>query len=121
MRLLKALHEGDVKVLLGSDAPQRFSVPGFSIHREMKRMADAGMKPYDILRSGTYNVGLYLKEKDDFGTIEVGKRADLILLEANPLENISNIARRSGVMARGRWLPEREIRSRLDQIAASHR
>jgi imidazolonepropionase-like amidohydrolase len=85
MRLLKVLNDGGVKILLGSDAPQRFSVPGFSIHREMKRMADAGMKPYDILRSGTYNVGLYLKEKDNFGTIEVGKRADLILLNANPL------------------------------------
>jgi Amidohydrolase family len=71
MRLLKELHDGGVKILLGSDAPQRFSVPGFSIHREMKRMADAGMKPYDILRSGSYNVGLYLKEKDNFGTIEV--------------------------------------------------
>jgi imidazolonepropionase-like amidohydrolase len=121
MRLLKVLHDGGVKILLGSDAPQRFSVPGFSIHREMKRMADAGMKPYDILRSGSYNVGLYLKEKDNFGTIEVGKRADLILLDANPLENIGNIARRSGVMVRGRWLSEREIQSRLDQIAASHR
>jgi imidazolonepropionase-like amidohydrolase len=121
MRLLKELHDGGVKILLGSDAPQRFSVPGFSIHREMKRMADAGMKPYDILRSGSYNVGLYLKEKDNFGTIEVGKRADLILLDANPLEDISNIARRSGVMVRGRWLSEREIQSRLDQIAASHR
>ena len=121
MRLLKALHDGGVKILLGSDAPQRFSVPGFSIHREMKRMADAGMKPYDILRSGSYNVGLYLKEKDNFGTIEVGKRADLILLDANPLEEIGNIARRSGVMVRGRWLSEREIQSRLDQIAAAHR
>jgi imidazolonepropionase-like amidohydrolase len=121
MRLLKVLHDGGVKILLGSDAPQRFSVPGFSIRREMKRMADAGMKPYDILRSGSYNVGLYLKEKDNFGTIEVGKRADLILLDANPLEDISNIARRSGVMVRGRWLSEREIQSRLDQIAASHR
>jgi imidazolonepropionase-like amidohydrolase len=121
MRLLKALDDGGVKILLGSDAPQRFSVPGFSIHREMKRMADAGMKPYDILRSGTYNVGLYLKDKDNFGTIEVGKRADLILLDANPLEDIGNIARRSGVMVRGRWLAEREIQSRLDKIAASHR
>jgi imidazolonepropionase-like amidohydrolase len=121
MRLLKVLNDGGVKILLGSDAPQRFSVPGFSIHREMKRMADAGMKPYDILRSGTNNVGLYLKEKDNFGTIEVGKRADLILLDANPLEDISNIARRSGVMVRGRWLSEREIQSRLDQIAALHR
>jgi imidazolonepropionase-like amidohydrolase len=121
MRLLKALNDGGVKILLGSDAPQRFSVPGFSIHREMKRMADAGMKPYDILRSGTYNVGLYLEEKDNFGTIEVGERADLILLDANPLEDIGNIARRSGVMVRGRWLSEREIQSRLDKIAASHR
>jgi imidazolonepropionase-like amidohydrolase len=121
MRLLKVLDDGGVKILLGSDAPQRFSVPGFSIHREMKRMADAGMKPYDILRSGTYNVGLYLKDKDNFGTIEVGKRADLILLDANPLEDIGNIARRSGVMVRGRWLAEREIQSRLDKIAASHR
>jgi imidazolonepropionase-like amidohydrolase len=121
MRLLKALHDGGVKILLGSDAPQRFSVPGFSIHREMKRMADAGMKPYDILRSGSYNVGLYLKEKDNFGTIEVGKRADLILLDANPLEDIGNITRRSGVIVRGRWLSEREIQSRLDQIAAAHR
>jgi imidazolonepropionase-like amidohydrolase len=121
MRLLKALHEGGVKILLGSDAPQRFSVPGFSIHREMKRMADAGMKPYDILRSGSTNVGLYLKEKDNFGTVAVGTRADLILLDANPLEDVSNVARRSGVMVRGRWLSEREIQSRLDQIAASHR
>lgn len=121
MRLLKVLDDGGVKILLGSDAPQRFSVPGFSIHREMKRMSDSGMKPYDILRSGTYNVGLYLKEKDNFGTIEVGKRADLILLDANPLEDIGNIARRSGVMVRGRWLSEREIQSRLDKIAVSHR
>jgi imidazolonepropionase-like amidohydrolase len=121
MRLLKVLNDGGVKILLGSDAPQRFSVPGFSIHREMRRMADAGMKPYDILRSGTYNVGLYLKEKDNFGTIEVGKRADLMLLNANPLEDIDNIARRSGVVVRGRWLSEREIQSRLDKIAASHR
>jgi imidazolonepropionase-like amidohydrolase len=121
MRLLKVLDDGGAKILLGSDAPQRFSVPGFSIHREMKRMADAGMKPYDILRSGTYNVGLYLKEKDNFGTIEVGKRADLILLDANPLEDIGNIARRSGVVVRGRWLSEREIQSRLDKIAVAYR
>jgi imidazolonepropionase-like amidohydrolase len=86
MRLLRALSDGGVKILLGSDAPQRFSVPGFSIHREMARMAEAGMKPYDIIKSGSSNVGVYFKDKDDFGTIATGQRADLILVEANPLE-----------------------------------
>ena len=119
MRVLKALHGGGVRVLLGSDAPQQFNVPGFSIHREMKRMADAGMTPYDIIRSGTEHVGAYFKSQDDFGTIAAGKRADLILVDANPLQDVGNIARRSGVMVRGRWLPQSDIDQRLNQIAAA--
>jgi hypothetical protein len=120
MRLLKVLSDGGVNILLGSDAPQRFSVPGFSIHREMTRMAQAGMKPYDIIKSGSYNVGVYFKDKDNFGTIETGQRADLILVDANPLENIANIEHRAGVMVRGQWIPEQEIQSRLAKIAASY-
>jgi imidazolonepropionase-like amidohydrolase len=121
MRLLRALSDGGVKILLGSDAPQRFSVPGFSLHREMRRMADAGMQPYDIIKSGSYNVGEYFKDLDDFGTVEPGQRADLILVEANPLDDVVHIARRAGVMVRGQWLPEAEIQSRLEKIAASHK
>ena len=121
MRLLKVLSDGGVNILLGSDAPQRFSVPGFSIHREMKRMADAGMKPYDIIKSGSYNVGVYFKDKDDFGTIETGKRADLILVDANPLDNVANIGRRAGVMVRGQWIPEQELQNRLAKIATSYK
>lgn len=121
MRLLKVLSDGGVNILLGSDAPQRFSVPGFSIHREMTRMAEAGMKPYDIIKSGSYNVGVYFKDQDNFGTIETGQRADLILVDANPLENVANIARRSGVMVRGRWIPEPEIQNQLAKIAASYK
>jgi imidazolonepropionase-like amidohydrolase len=121
MRLLKVLSDEGVKIMLGSDAPQRFSVPGFSIHREMARMADAGMKPYDIIRSGSFNVGVYFKNQDDFGTIETGRRADLILVEANPLDNVGNLARRAGVMVRGRWIPEPEIQDRLAKIAASYK
>jgi imidazolonepropionase-like amidohydrolase len=121
MRLLKVLSDAGVNILLGSDAPQRFSVPGFSIHREMARMAEAGMKPYDIIKSGSSNVGAYFKDKDNFGTIAMGQRADLILVEANPLENVANIARRAGVMVRGQWLPEQDIQNRLANIAASYR
>jgi Amidohydrolase family len=121
MRVLKALHDGGVKILLGTDAPQQFSIPGFSIHREMAFMVKCGFTPYQVIHSGTKNVGEYFKGKDNFGTIEVGKRADLILVESNPLKDVAAIARRAGVMVRGQWLPESEIRRRLDAIAASWR
>jgi imidazolonepropionase-like amidohydrolase len=119
-RILKALHDGGVRILFGTDAPQQFSVPGFSIHREMAHMRKCGLMPYEIIRSATSNVGDYFRSKDKFGTIEAGKRADLILVNGNPLDDVSNIGRRSGVMVRGRWLSEEEIQQRLQKIAASH-
>ncbi len=121
MRILKALHDGGVRVLMGTDAPQQFSVPGFSLHRELAEMREAGLTPYEILESGTRNVGAYFSAKDDFGTVATGKRADLLLVDANPLDNIRNLERRSGVMVRGRWLPEAEIRGKLEKIAAEYR
>jgi imidazolonepropionase-like amidohydrolase len=117
-RILRALNEGGVRILLGTDAPQQFSVPGFSVHREMAMMVKCGFTPYQIIQSGTKNVGDYFKSKDNFGTVEVGKRADLILVEGNPLKDVSNIGKRAGVMLRGQWLPESEIQKRLDEIAA---
>jgi imidazolonepropionase-like amidohydrolase len=120
-RILKALHDGGVRLLFGTDAPQQFSVPGFSIHREMALMLQTGLTPYDILRSGTKHVGDYFAHKDNFGTVAVGKRADLILVNGNPLEDLANIAQRAGVMVRGRWLPEAEIQERLAKIEATYR
>ncbi|HJU89838.1 MAG TPA: amidohydrolase family protein [Gemmatimonadaceae bacterium] len=121
-RILRALHQGGVPVLLGTDAPQIFSVPGFSIHREMRVMTEAGMTPYDILVSGTRNVAEYFATHfgmpRDFGTIEPGKRADLILLDANPLDDIGNVRRSAGVMVRGRWLDRAEIDRRLGAITS---
>lgn len=121
MRILRALHEGGVGILMGTDAPQQFSVPGFSLHREFERMAAAGMSPYDILASGTTNVGRYFANEDRFGTIAPGQRADLLLLDANPLEDSANLARIAGVMVRGRWLPRTEIDAGLERIAAKYR
>ncbi len=116
-RVLKALSDGGAGILLGTDSPQIFSVPGFSIHRELKAMADAGMSAWEILVSGTRNVGEYFQGRDAFGTVAVGRRADLLLLNANPLSDVANVADRAGVMFRGRWLPEEEIRRRLEEIA----
>lgn len=120
-RILRALHDGGVRILLGSDAPQQFSVPGFSIHREMALMRECSMSAYEIVRSGTKNVGDYFKHKDEFGTIAAGQRADLLLINGDPLKDISNIAQRSGVMVRGRWLGEEEIQKKLAGIEKSSR
>ena len=120
MRILEALHDGGVTILFGTDAPQQFSVPGFSVYHELSRMSDAGMTPYEILRTATANVGEYLEGEDRFGTVEPGARADLILLEANPLDDIARLEDQAGVMVRGRWLSAEDIQARLDAIAASH-
>lgn len=117
-QLTKALHDAGAPIVLGSDAPQFFNVPGFSIHHEMEMMVNAGLTPYQVLETGTRNAGEYFDMPEEFGTIEVGSRADLILLEANPLEDIGNVRQRAGVMVRGRWLPEAEIQQRLEEIAA---
>ena len=120
MRILEALHDGGVRILMGTDAPQQFSVPGFSLHREVRRMTDAGMSPYEVLVTGTRNVGEYFANEDDFGTIAPGKRADLVLLRGNPLEDIGNVATIEGVMVAGRWLPRAEIDRRLEAVAAGY-
>ncbi len=117
-KLLKALSDGGAEILLGSDAPQFFSVPGFSIHREMAAMAEAGMSPYEILYAGTAAPGAYFADKEIFGTIAPGARADLLLLDSNPLDDIANEDRIAGVMTAGRWFPASEIETRLNAIAA---
>ena len=116
--LLMALHDAEAPIALGSDAPQFFNVPGFSIHHEMEMMVKAGLTPYQVLVTGTRNPARYFGVPEEFGTVETGRRADLILLEANPLEDISNVRKRAGVMVRGDWLPEGEIQERLEAIAA---
>ena len=115
--VLTALSDGGAGILMGTDSPQIFSVPGFSLHREMQAMAEAGMSPYEILVSGTRAVGEYFRRSDTFGTVAVGRRADLILLNSNPLDDIANVADRAGVMVRGRWFSRAYIQERLDEIA----
>ena len=117
-RILRALHEGGVRILMGTDAPQQFSVPGFSLHRELLRMRDAGMSNYEILKSGTVNVGSYFAEP--FGTVAAGQRADLVLLDASPLADIRNVDKISGVMVRGRWLDRAALDARLAAIEKKH-
>lgn len=120
-RLLKALSDSGATILLGTDAPQLFSVPGFSIQRELRTMVAAGMSPYEVLESGTSAIAEHLGTPGEFGTVQPGRRADLLLLDANPLADIANVERRAGVMVRGLWVPESEIQARLARLAAAYR
>jgi imidazolonepropionase-like amidohydrolase len=111
-------------MLMGTDSPQMFNVPGFALHRELRLMGEAGLTPYQVLESGTRNVGLYverdLKQDGKFGTVAVGNWADLVLLDGNPLESLDNIGKRAGVMVRGRWVPKSEIDAGLAALAARY-
>jgi Amidohydrolase family len=113
-RLLKALHDGGAGILLGSDAPQIWNVPGFSAHRELQLMVASGLTPYQSLSTGTRNVAAHFGTLADAGTITVGKRADLVLLDGNPLVDISNTAKIAGVALGGRWRSGDILKKGLD-------
>ena len=119
-RLIGALHDAGVPVLLGSDSPQVFNVPGFSIHRELEAMVAAGLTPYEALATGTTAPAAFFRTTD-WGAIAPGRDADLVLLEADPLADIANTRKIAGVMVRGRWLDRAEIDAGLAAIAERHR
>jgi imidazolonepropionase-like amidohydrolase len=110
-KIIKALHDGGVPFALGSDAPQTWNVPGFSAHRELQALVAAGLTPYQALRTGTANIGTYFGTND--GVIAAGRRADLLLLDANPLQDITNSTRIAGVVVNGRWLSKADIEKRF--------
>ena len=108
--LLRALHGAGVPLLLATDCGTGGMgiVPGFSIHDELRILTENGVTPYQALAAGTVEASKVVAAMggvDDFGTVEVGKRADLLLLRENPLEDVAHVRAPLGVMAAGRWYP----------------
>lgn len=114
--LLAAMQAAGAGLLLGSDAPQIMNVPGYSVHQELAWLVDAGLTPLQALQTGTVNVARFFGE-DDRGTIDRGQVADLVLLEANPLEDIAHTTRIRGVVLGGAW----RDRAALDALLAGVR
>ena len=77
--------------------------PGASLHRELELLTESGLTNYDAIRAATVAPAVFLRKEMEFGTIAVGRRADLLLVESNPLERLSTLRQPLGVMARGRW------------------
>jgi imidazolonepropionase-like amidohydrolase len=114
------LHKGGARILLGTDTPNPFVVPGFSIHTELQHLVAAGLTPYEAIRAGTHDAAEFAGQLDTWGIIATGRRADLLLLEANPLDDVANAAKRAGIMLRGQWFTEEELHGMLEDLAASY-
>ena len=117
-RFLKALYDAGVPFLLGSDAPQFWNVPGFSAHRELAALVAAGLTPYQALRTGTVDVAKFLGEEGRSGVVRQGARADLLLVDGNPLQDVANSLRISGVVVNGRWIGPDERGLMLQALVA---
>jgi len=115
--LIFELHKAGAGLLLGSDSPQVFNVPGFSIHEELGALVAAGLTPYEALRTGTVAVAEFLR--GNTGVVAVGRDADLVLLDASPLDDVRNAQRIHGVVLRGTWYSSESLAERLSRYAGS--
>ncbi len=114
--LAGALHEARVPILAGSDAGDFYSLAGFSLHDELALLVEAGMTEWEVIRAATLGAAEYLEVVDSLGTVEAGKVADLVLLEANPLDDIHNTRRIRAVILNGRVLDRQAMDLLFDQI-----
>jgi imidazolonepropionase-like amidohydrolase len=120
-QVLQGLYAAGAPLLVGSDSPQLFMVSGFAVHQEMEAMAAAGLPPLAVLQAATRNAAAYFGESDQWGSVAPGQRADLLLLNANPLEDVALTRTLVGVMVRGQWLTRSELETKLEQVATAAR
>jgi imidazolonepropionase-like amidohydrolase len=114
VEILGAMHRAKVPILAGTDTLNPYAFPGFGLHDELSLLVDAGLSPADALRAATLNPAAF-RNAADSGAVETGKRADLVLLDGNPLESIGNIRKIRAVVLNGRFYD----RAALDGLLAA--
>ena len=121
--IVRKLHAAGVPFLAGTDTPAGVDVlPGISLHLELQRFVAAGFTPLQALQTATLNPAKFYNKLNDYGTVQSGRIADLVLLEANPLDNIANTRKIAAVITDGRYLSQQDLtqlRTRLKQVAAT--
>lgn len=116
LRLVDDMHGAGVKILAGTDLSSTFQMPGFSLHDELALMVDAGLTPCEALQTATINAATFLNKENEFGSVESGKTADLVLLEENPLKDISNTKRINAVIVNGKLFQRKDLDELLRQV-----
>jgi hypothetical protein len=116
IQLVRMMHKSSVRFMTGTDA-ETFYPAGFGLHTELGLFVSAGFSPLEALQAATLNPSVYFGKTTDFGTVEVGKVADLVILEANPLDDIRNTERIAGVVTAGRYLDRQELDRLLSEAA----
>lgn len=116
-QIVLQLYHSKAKLIAGTDSGNLpFLIPGYSLHQELKIMNELGIPVYEVLKMATSNASIAINKTSEFGTVEVGKRADLLLLNTNPLDNINNLQDRNGMMIRGIWLSEENMKVMTSKI-----
>lgn len=113
---VSALQRAGVGIIAGTDTPSPFVVPGFSLADELELYVKAGLSPVEAIRTATYNAALFLGRERDFGTIESGKLADMVLLDANPLNDIRNIRKISALVYDGAYYDRAALDAMLGKV-----
>lgn len=114
--VLGAMRRAGVEVMAGTDTPNPYALPGFGLHDELALLVRAGLTPLEALQAATINPAKFLGREKDLGTIERGKLADLVLLDANPLEDISNTKKINAVVLNGRFLDRKTLDGMLADV-----
>ena len=123
VEVVGAMRRAGVEFLAGTDVLNPYCFPGFSLHDELVLLVSAGLTPMEALQAATLNPARFLGKETELGTVEKGKIADLVLLDANPLEDIHNTQKINAVMVRGKLIPKAELQRMLATIetAAANR
>jgi hypothetical protein len=116
IEIVKAMHNAGVHVMAGSDGPDPYVFPGFSLHDELEWLVKAGFTPLQALQSATFNPALFLGKIDSHGLVEEKHGADLVLLDANPLDDIRNTRKIFGVVANGKYYSRKDLDTMLEQV-----
>ncbi len=116
--VVAGLHKAGARIVLGTDYGNPLLAPGYSAHEELANFVEVGLTPFEALRTGTVEAAACMGDGNEFGRVAAGLRADLLLLDANPLEHMDAASRPAGVMARGRWFPRAKLEAMLDDVAA---